>query len=167
MAHVHQDKNFLIKFILQSASVRFSGWDWYTVGRLDAPILLPATDSLEKASRPFCLGHWMALWGTALLAKCSGTWSLGRWDISLDLSLPRVFSRWCLGTRTAHGRILPKEKRTETPLTFCWVCEPSVDGEKGSYSVGMETPNLVLLQAFGLCLLGRVFPCPELAPSSL
>lgn len=131
------------------------------------PEPLPVTVSLGKASRPFCLGHWLALWGTALLAKCSGTRSLGAWAISLDLSLPWVFSRLCLGPRTALGPILPKKKGTETPLPFCWVCEPSVNGEKGSYSVGMETSNLVLPEAFGLSPLGRVFPCPELASSSL
>lgn len=164
---MHQDRNFIIKSSLQLASVRFSGWGWPTVGRLDAHILLPVTDSLEKASRPFCLGHWLALWGTALLVKCSGTRSLGGWAIPLDLSLPWVFSRLCLRAGTALGPILPEEKAAETPLPFCWICEPSVNGKKGSYSVGMETPNLVLPEAFGPDLLGRVFLCPEVAPSSL
>lgn len=40
---------------LELASVRLSGWDWQTVGRLDAHVLLPATVNLEKASSHFCL----------------------------------------------------------------------------------------------------------------
>lgn len=148
MADVHQDRKFIIKFSLQLANVRFSGWDWHTVGLLDAHILLPVTDSLEKASRPFCLGHWLALLGT----PGKVLWHMEPGRVS---HFPGVFS-----TKTALGPILPKEKGTETPLPFCWVCEPSDNGNKGSYSVGMETPNLVLPEASGLGPLRKGVPLP-------